>query len=232
MNISEKRVALVTDVCHELGSAVATLLVENGYRTYVGTNDTSGRRDVATSSNWAGSLDLRHAGTLPAALRELEGREQCLDLIVIVPPEHTEEPTASAMSTESLRTLLEAGVMKAVSVIDTFLPLLKLSSQGNIVTISSAGASRAQAPTGLSRTGPYAVTMAALSALTLQYAHLLAPYRIKVNAVAPDADVMGIGVEDSASLCRNAAKLVVQMGTAGPGGPSGAFVSAGGPISW
>jgi NAD(P)-dependent dehydrogenase (short-subunit alcohol dehydrogenase family) len=232
VNVPETRIALVTDVSHELGSAVAMLLVESGYRTYVGNKGTSGRQDVATSSNWAGSLDLLHVGTLTAALRELERRENCLDLIVVVPPEQPEQRADSAMSAESLQTLLEAGVMNAVSVINTFLPLLKHSSQGNVVTILSASASRAQAPTGLSRTGPYAVTMAALSALTVQYARLLAPYRIKVNAVAPDADVMGIAVEDSASLCRNAAKLVVQVGTAGPGGPSGVFVSAGGPISW
>lgn len=240
MTRCETRTALVTDVTQGAGSAIARLLEKKGFRVFAPerlSNPTQSpnpaHQEEAKGNTKHRQIlnDLDNAQSISAACRKIENLEGQLDLIVALPP--SRDGVEADLTVECLRAKLEAGVMRTAMIIDTFLPLLKVSNQGRIVVISSADASMNDGlRAGMVHGAAFRVSMAAVNALTQIYARQLAPHGIKVNAVAPDVGVLGTRVDESERVYDDVARLVVQLGTTGMDGPIGGFFTTSGTMAW
>jgi len=230
----EKKFALVTNVEQGPGEAVARLLQQKGFIVF-GSVAASQRESVATRAP-AGRqqllVDLHDTRSILAASRTVESAAGKLDLLVTIPPSCDEHFTNEGLTVEGLRAALEAGVIRPASIIDAFLPFLKASGRGRIVVTSSAVGSVTNATPSHPAANAFRVTMTALNALTQAYARELAPYGIKVNAVAPDAGILGAPVQLGPEADDAIAQLIVQLGGAESDGPTGGFFTTFGRHAW
>jgi NAD(P)-dependent dehydrogenase (short-subunit alcohol dehydrogenase family) len=66
--------------------------------------------------------------------------------------------------------------------------------------------------------------------ITTQYAKALP--RFRVNAVDPGYSATDLNSHRGTQTAEEGAKIIVQMATVGPDGPTGAFVDQHGPVPW
>lgn len=142
---------------------------------------------------------------------------------------------------EVFRRTYETNVFGVVAVTNAFLPALRRSARGRIVNVSSGTGSLTWS------TGPnpqfdhraatsgsgaaYRSSKTALNALTLFYAHALAPDRITVNALAPGLRATRLNARAAAGGDpAEAAEAVVRLVQLPDDGPSGKLFSWDGSI--
>jgi NAD(P)-dependent dehydrogenase (short-subunit alcohol dehydrogenase family) len=127
-----------------------------------------------------------------------------------------------------VREALETNTLGTWRVTLAFLPLLRRSRHGRIVNVSS-GAGQLGSLDG--ETPAYALSKAALNALTLMLAAELRPARILVNAVCPGWVATDMGGSGGRPVADGAAG-VVWAATLPDGGPTGGNFRDGRPIPW
>jgi NAD(P)-dependent dehydrogenase (short-subunit alcohol dehydrogenase family) len=110
--------------------------------------------------------------------------------------------------------------------VQLFLPLLRASDHARIVNVSSAAGSLASMGAG---TPAYAVTKAALNALTRMLAADLRSERILVNAVCPGWVATDMGGPGGRPVADGAASAV-WAATLPDDGPTGGFFRDGRPV--
>ena len=118
-----------------------------------------------------------------------------------------------------------------------FVPLLKKSSSGRIVNVSSGAGSFADPIFGLSNhqgNAPvYGITKLALNGLAVKLARELKDRPIKVNSVCPGFVATYPGTEKwGVRPGAEGAKGIVWAATLNHNGPSGGFFRDGQPLSW
>jgi NAD(P)-dependent dehydrogenase (short-subunit alcohol dehydrogenase family) len=231
--ILEKKVALVTEISQGNGRAVAQLLREKGFRVFGPIDDDCSVEQRAIGETSSKGMDFGTEHSVTTALHKFKSMHAQLDLLVTVPRNANTAELQPSVTVENLRATLEVEVVRIAAIIEAFLPLLIESKQGRIVNVSTATASmQTGSSSSRGRGAASCIAMTALNALTLYYARELAPYRIKVNAVAPDGGIMGIPLAGSEGALEDSAQLIVQLGTSGDDGPTGGFFSPCGPIPW
>jgi NAD(P)-dependent dehydrogenase (short-subunit alcohol dehydrogenase family) len=112
--------------------------------------------------------------------------------------------------------------------VEEFLPLLRASEHPRIVNVSSEAGSLASMGGG---TPAYAVTKAALNALTIMLAAELRGERILVNAVCPGWVGTDMGGPGGRPVAEGAAS-VVWAAVLPDDGPTGGFFRDGRPLRW
>ncbi|MEW9527259.1 SDR family oxidoreductase [Microbispora sp. NPDC049125] len=246
--IDHHRIALVTGANKGIGFAVARALAADGMTVLLAARD-PGRGDEATAALRAEGLDV-HRLTLdvsePGSVREaaerVETRFGRLDVLVNnagISGGASQTPGAADLDT--VLAVFDTNVFGVIRVTDAVLPLIRRSSQGRVVNVSSGVGSMgnmtdpAHYMSRLPALVGYPSSKAALNALTVQYAKELRPYGILVNAVAPGACDTDFTRDLGYDLTRTAAEgagIVVQLATAGPDGPTGGFFDDDGPVRW
>jgi NAD(P)-dependent dehydrogenase (short-subunit alcohol dehydrogenase family) len=225
-------VTLITGANKGIGLETARQLVELGHTVYVGARDVSrGERAAAEVGARFVQLDVTDDASVSSALRAVEGAEGHLDVLV---------HNAGVLSTEldgpeALRSF-DTNAVGIVRVTEAALPLLRRSSNPNVVTISSSAGSfwavtNPDRPEYGLPLALYAASKAAATMLTLQYAK--AQPGIKFNAIEPGTTAtdmtagFGIGrpVEESG-------RFVVRWATLGTDGPTGTFQDENGVLGW
>lgn len=134
---------------------------------------------------------------------------------------------ATTVDLDSVRDTLETNLFGAWGLAQRCWPLLRQSTNGRIVNVSSQSGSLKGMGGG---TPAYGVSKAALNALTLKLAAELRADRILVNAVCPgwtNTDMGGGG-----RPVAEGARGIVWAATLPPDGPTGGFFRDGQPISW
>lgn len=127
-----------------------------------------------------------------------------------------------------VRQAFETNTLGPWRVSQAFLPLLRRSGHGRIVNVSSGAGSLTYMDGG---TPAYAVSKAALNALTRILAAELKPAHILVNSVCPGWVSTDMGGAGGRPVAEGAAS-VVWAATLPDDGPTGGFFRDGRPLAW
>ncbi len=177
------RSALVTAASKGLGRACAEALIGEGAEVFISSRDAASIESTAKQINAAGWLasDVSRPGDPEALVKAAMTRLSGLDVLVINaggPPPGTFQSTPLELWDVAFQLTL----MSAVRLINAGLPHLKRSEQGRIVCITSISVRQPIPNIALSNS-----MRAAVTGLAKTLARELAPDRITVNCLAPDA---------------------------------------------
>ncbi|MFJ8686739.1 SDR family oxidoreductase [Micromonospora wenchangensis] len=246
--------ALVTGANKGIGYAVARALGGLGMCVYLGARDE--RRGLAAARSLGDDgldvrflrLDVTDESGVRLAAKRLDDEVGRLDVLVNNAGVGGGMSPPSATATDQVRQVYETNVFGVVTVTNAMLPLLRRSTAGRIVNVSSVIGSLTHAaakddPTGVFPMGvfptllEYATSKAALNALTVTYANELRGSGILVNAVSPGFVATDINGNRGTLTPAQGARLVVRMATLGADGPTGVFVGENGtpdgqPLCW
>jgi NAD(P)-dependent dehydrogenase (short-subunit alcohol dehydrogenase family) len=138
---------------------------------------------------------------------------------------------------DASRVVFETTLYGSWRMIQAFVPLLRLSSSGRIVNVTSGAGSHGDPYFGLTTNNgmgtSYAVSKAALNALTVKIANELADAKILVNAACPGFTATFEGGESmGARPVREGAAGIVWAAELAEDGPTGKFFRDGQPLAW
>jgi NAD(P)-dependent dehydrogenase (short-subunit alcohol dehydrogenase family) len=232
---NSKPVSLVTGANKGIGLAVARQLGERGHSVWLGCRDRDSGQAAVLDLQSAGidahmlEIDVTNCNSLRAAADRLGQDVGALDALVNnagisigVPSSISEEKV------EDIRAMFEVNTIGAIAVTQAFLPLLRRSSSARIVMMSSGLGSLSEATdmSGLFWNVGYAgycASKAALNMLTVKLAKELLVDSIKVNAADPGFTATDLNGHSGHRTAEEAAKVVVDLATLSPMGPTGGF---------
>ena len=238
MNIPEDRpLALVTGAARGIGAEVARQLAVEGYAVVVTARDaTSAAAHAATLAAdghvaVGATLDVADPDSVAALAREVGGRP----LRVLVNnaaafADWTE--TATGADLDGARTVMDTNLFGPWRVVQALLPALRAGAPARVVNVGSGSGSHGDTQFGLS-TNPvstaYAVSKAALHALTVKLAVELRDAGIVVNAVDPGLTATAPGMEAMGArpVPDGAASVLAALRA-----PAATFTRDGEPLPW
>ncbi|WP_440074234.1 SDR family oxidoreductase [Streptosporangium sp. OZ121] len=233
------KTALITGANKGIGFETARLLAERGITAIIGSRDEERGRAAAESLGQPYvQLDVTDAAGIQAAADRLEKEYGTLDILVnnagILSPD---KGLPSAMPMEVVRRVFETNVFGVIAVTNAMLPMLRRSSAGRIVNVSSELASMTNAMIRESHVWqlndmPYNSSKAALNMVTVSYAKELWDTGIKVNAGDPGWCATDIHNGVGPRTAEQGAAIAVYLATLDADGPSGTYIQDAGVIPW
>ncbi|HLW48319.1 MAG TPA: SDR family oxidoreductase [bacterium] len=230
-----KDIALVTGANRGIGLEVCRQLGERGYTVILTARGEAKVRAAAEPLRRAGievhvrPLDVSDDRSVTEAAAAVERDVGRLDVLVnnagIL---YDTWQRAATADLGVVREAFETNTLGPWRVTQAFLPLLRRSRRGRIVNVSS-GAGALDSLDG--ETPAYALSKAALNALTMMLAAELKPSRILVNAVCPGWVATDMGGAGGRPVTDGAAS-VVWAAVLPDDGPTGGFFRDGKSIPW
>jgi NAD(P)-dependent dehydrogenase (short-subunit alcohol dehydrogenase family) len=222
-------VALVTGGNRGIGLEVCRQLLDHGYRVVLGSRDLQvGRRAAGELDLLVCQLDVTDDASVAAAVDTVKDTYGGVDVLVNnAAIDYDTDARASSADLVRIERTLQTNLLGAWQVTLAFLAQLRASSRARIVNVSSESGSISEMTGG---TPGYAVSKAALNALTRLLAGELRRDGILVNAVCPgwtDTD-MGQGGRPVA----DGAASVLWAVLIEDDGPTGGFFRDGTPLPW
>lgn len=225
-------VTLITGANKGIGFETAKQLLELGHQVYIGARDVErGKNAAAQLEARFVELDVTDQASVSSALATIDAAEGRLDVLV-----HNAGVLELGLDGPAALRSFDTNAVGIVRVTEAALPLLRKSSNPNVVTISSSMGSfwavnNPERPESGMPLALYAASKAAATMLTVQYAK--SQPGIKFNAVEPGTTAtdmtaaFGIGrpVEESA-------RVVVRLATLGKDGPTGTLQDEHGALAW
>lgn len=185
VGLLDGKVALITGAARGLGAAMAAGFVREGAQVILADRDLAGAQrtaDVLVGEGGCASavaLDVTDRVAVAACAAQVQATHGGIDVLVnnagIAGGPRFDDPTTPA----AWDRVMGVNLQGCFEVSHAFVPLLKLR-RGCVVNVSSIVAFA----TGISSTG-YVVSKGGVRSLTQVMARDLAPYGIRVNAVAP-----------------------------------------------
>lgn len=229
------RTALVTGANRGLGLAIARALGQRGLAVVVAGRDPAAAQAAADLlggerlSARAETLDVADAASIQACAARLAGAGVAVDVLVnnaaIEPP-----GDALAVSDADLAAAIGTNFVGAWLACRAFVPAMIARGFGRVVNVTSDFGSF-----GLGLGGPaaYAVSKAALNAVTVKLAEAVPPgVDVKVNACNPGWVRTRMGGPDAEKSPEEGADTPVWLATLPAGGPHGGFFQDREPIPW
>ena len=188
-NRLEGRVALVTGSSRGIGAAIAALFATEGAMVAVHGRDGAAVEGVRAGIESSGGqalgvlaelTDYTQVETMRAEIEKTAGK---VDILVanagasVAPPGPLEE-----ISIEAWKATVDANLTATFLTLRSFLPTMKQSGRGDIVTISSTAGRRPHSRSPI----PYAAAKAGVQLLTQDVALQAGPFGIRANCVAPE----------------------------------------------
>ncbi|MGK5680258.1 SDR family NAD(P)-dependent oxidoreductase [Actinoplanes sp. URMC 104] len=225
-------VTLITGANKGIGYETARQLQELGHTVYLGARDTErGEKAAAELGARFVQLDVTDDTSVTRALAAIDAAEGRLDVLV-----HNAGILETALDVPAALRTFDTNAVGIVRVTEAALPLLRKSSNPNVVTISSSlgsfwAVTNPERPEYAVPLALYAASKSAATMLTVQYAK--AQPGIKFNALEPGTTAtdmtaaFGIGrpVEQSA-------RVVVRLATLDASGPTGTLQDEAGILPW
>lgn len=180
LGLTDRR-ALVTAASRGLGRACAEALVAEGAAVFISSRDAASIEATARAINAAGCLAADVSTEPEALVEQARARLGGLDVLVVNaggPPPGTFQSTPVG----SWEPAFQLTLLSAVRLVKAALPELKRSDQGRIVFITSVSVRQPIAQLVLSNS-----LRAGVTGLAKTLSMELAPDRITVNCLAPDA---------------------------------------------
>ncbi|MEQ4724662.1 SDR family oxidoreductase [Nonomuraea sp. B19D2] len=225
-------IALITGATRGIGLAAARLLTGRGVTAIIGVRDeaAAGRLGLPYVH-----LDVTDPASVRAAAARIEQEYDKLDILVNNAGITFPDGLPSQTSLEQARQVYETNVFGVIEVTNAMLPLLRRSSAGRIVNVSSERGSMGRALDQAHPLWPminvaYSSSKAALNMITVSYAKELWDTPIKVNAVDPGWVKTDINRGAGLKTPEEGAAPIVAMTLLGPDGPTAAFVQDEGPL--
>lgn len=226
------RTVLVTGANRGIGREVVRQLVAMGDDVAVTARDLAAAKRTASELGpgaIAMQLDVTDQANVDAVTRLVEDRFGRLDVLVNNAAIHYDTwQRAASADLGVVQEAIDTNVLGAWRVTLGLLDLLRRSSHGRIVNVSSQGGSLATMGAG---TPAYHVTKAGLNALTRTLAAELEGDAILVNAVCPGWVATDMGGPGGRPVAEGAASVVWAVDLP-DGGPSGGFFRDGQPLAW
>ena len=242
---SKGKVALVTGANKGIGFEIARQLAKNGMTVFLGARDAS-RGEAAAAILAAENLDVRplvldlaRPDTIHAAAEMIGEAFQRLDVLVnnagINDP--GDGPTTK-VDLETIRRVFETNFFGTVFVTQVMLPLIRKSTSGRIVNVSSGlGSLTSTAGTNyvsseFNQLLAYCTSKAALNMFTIHLANELKGTAILVNSAAPGFTATDMNQHKGHQTVVEGAAVPVQLALLPQDGPTGSFFDKTGVKPW
>lgn len=250
-NGQKNLIALVTGANQGIGLQVAKELVSNGYTVLLGSRNLK-NGEIAANSMGDGAipiqLDVTNQTSIVNAAERIRKEFGRIDLLVNnAAISHNGKPgrkleelisegRASVASLDEVKAVWETNVFGVIAVTQAMLPLIKESSAGRIVNVSSGvGSLNLNAdPTYSHRAGfgvGYAASKTALNAITLSFAIDLESSNIKVNAASPGFTATGLNNFQGVDTVEKGSQNIVRAAL-DESGVTGTFTGPDGTLPW
>lgn len=228
------RTALVTGGNRGLGLAICRHLAEAGHRVVLAARDPDDAEAAADDLEETGAeilplqLDLASPESLGEALELLAREGVEVDVLVNNAGVYPE----GALLDVPVEGLLEAMAVHLFGPLEltrALIPDMRRKGWGRVVNVSSSYGSFAE---GLRGPGAYAVSKAAMNAMTLRLARELEGTNVKVNAVCPGWVRTRMGGPEAPRSPESAAADVVWCALLPDDGPTGTLFRDRRPLPW
>ncbi|HEY9236386.1 MAG TPA: SDR family NAD(P)-dependent oxidoreductase [Phenylobacterium sp.] len=248
--MQEKMVALVTGANKGLGKQVAKELAGHGYTVLLGSRDFSNGQKAAEEIGdgaVAIQLDVTDAASIAKAAERVAAEFGRLDLLVnnaaisqsgryASGQEIIAASAASVAPLDEVRAVFETNVFGALAVTQAMLPLIRLSSAGRIVNVSSGVASLTlnsdpDFPFRPHYGVTYSASKTALNAMTMALAIELEDAGVKVRAVSPSYTATAINDFQGTDSVETGARPLV-LAALDAESPTGNFTGPDGAYPW
>ena len=231
-NEQPRTITLITGANKGLGYETARRLLEAGHHVLLGARDAQrGQKAADELGATFVSIDVTDDASVAAAADQVGERFGRLDVLVnnagIVGP----RGVLADVSAADARAAFDTNVLGVIRVTHAFLPLLARARQPRIVNVSSgtgritwqqrAGWPQQKAPP------IYSTSKAALTMLTLQYAHALPD--IQINAAWPGYTATDLNDRQGTQTVTQGAEPIVALALVSADGPTGTFLGSNGP---
>ena len=240
---NQQLIALVTGANRGLGLEVCRQLATQGMTVVLTARDRQ-KGEQATQQLLAEGLqvickplDVANNDSVHHLAQQLEAEWGRLDILINNAGINFDfqQQTLEA-DLDDVQHTLNTNLFGAWRVTQAFLPLLQKSRHGRIVNVSS-GAGSFEGPRGLQEQGgglpAYAISKAALNALTVKLSRSLQDTGILVNAVCPNFTATYPGTEEmGARPVPEGAAGIVWAAMLSDDGPRGGFFRDGQPLPW
>lgn len=243
-------IALVTGANKGLGQQIAKELVGHGYIVFLGSRNYDNGK-IAAEEIGEGAypiqLDVNDAQSIEAAAGQITLKYGRLDLLVNNAaigqsgqysslPEILAASRASTAPLDDIRIIFETNVLGVLAVTQAMLPLIRLSTSGRILNISSAIGSLTlnsdpNFPYRPYFGATYPASKTALNAITLALAIELEDTGIKVRAASPSFTATAINNFQGTDTIEEGAKALV-LAALDTESPTGSFTGPDGPLPW
>ncbi len=228
-------VAVVTGANKGLGREIARHLAAEGMIVYLGARDETRGRAAAEDLSIEGGdvrflqLDVTDQAQIDAAVARLEEEDGRLDVLVNNAGILLElETPVTDAGEEQLRETFAVNLIGAVAVTRASIPLLRRSTPGRIVNMSTPLGSMSlisDPETHVAKMGllGYSASKSALNCATVLYANALRNDGVLVNAAWPGYVATDLNQNRGALTAEQGAKLPVELALLGSDGPTGGF---------
>ncbi|CAI6087438.1 SDR family oxidoreductase [Cohnella sp. JJ-181] len=238
-----RKIALVTGGNQGIGYEICRQLGAAGVHVLVGARDPARGAEAARKLAAAGAdaasirMDVTDPGEVAKAAESVAQRYGRLDILVNNAGVLLPEDRPSGSGAELVRQVYETNVFGVVRVTKAMLPLLRKSTGGRIVNMSSSLASLQLHGDPSFELGAFLMlgynsSKTAVNALTVMWAKELAESGIKVNAADPGYCATAMTGYASPRTPAEGARAPVRLALLPDDGPSGGFFGEDGPIPW
>jgi NAD(P)-dependent dehydrogenase (short-subunit alcohol dehydrogenase family) len=239
-----KKVALVTGANKGIGFEVARQLGKAGQIVLVGARNAELGNAAAEKLKSEGvdarfvELDLGNEATIKAAAAFIENEFGKLDTLVnnaaIVDAKDGPPSTADV---DAVRRVMETNFLGSLAVTQAMLNLVKKSSAGRIVNVSSGLGSLTlhsdpNWPYAAVKILGYCASKAALNMLTVQLAYELRDTPVKVNSADPGYTATDLNHNSGHQTIEEGAAETVRLALLPDDGPTGSYSDSAGPEPW
>jgi NAD(P)-dependent dehydrogenase (short-subunit alcohol dehydrogenase family) len=246
MSEQAKKVALISGANKGIGLETARQLGKLGITVVLGARDLEKGQAAAEQLGAEGidaravKLDVVDSRDISAVADFLATDFGVLDILVNnagISTEPLGKDSTLTVSEDDLRKTFETNFFAVVNLTNALLPLLRKSSAGRIVNVSSIlGSLTLHATKGAGGLGAkmfaYDASKTALNAYTIHLAAVLADTKIKVNSAHPGWVKTDLGTDAANLDVTEGAKTEVELATLGEEGPTGGYFHLGKTLPW
>ncbi len=245
---SFKKLAIVTGANRGIGFETARQLAASGIRVLLGCRNHGASAEAAKKLQDMGldaqalALDVTQPNSIIAAAAKVANEYGRLDILVnnaaIRIEKYGKQPSEQPL--DQWRETFDTNLFAVVEVTQAFLPLIRKSSAGRIVNVSSLLASLgthsdpdSYAYSAMFKSLPaYSASKSAVNSWTVHLAFELRETPIKVNAVHPGYTKTGLNDGEGDLEVQIGAKTSVRMALLDNDGPSGSYVHMENTVPW
>lgn len=240
------KIALITGGNKGLGLEMARQLGQSGISVLLGARDAA-KGDAAAAKLRAEGIDARFiqldvtdAAQRAAAAQSIQETFGRLDILInnaAIAGEALNAGRASESPVSILRDTFETNFVAQVALTQALLPLLRRSTAGRIVNMSSILGSQTlhadpKSPIYNAKSFAYDASKTALNSFTIHLAWELRDTPIKVNSAHPGWVKTDMGTQAAPMEIPEGAKTGVALALLGEDGPSGGYFHLGKSLPW
>ena len=244
--MSNQKIAFITGGNRGIGLQTALDLGKQGYAVVIGVRDVKKADGALKELKAAGisadaiTWDAARPETDDEVARYFEQKWGRLDVLVNNAGAKHEElfgNSALTLTQQQLKDTFETNVFAVVRLTQKLVPLVRKSSAGRIVNVSSIlgslGTHQAEnSPIGGAKAFAYNASKVALNAFTVHLADALKDTNVKVNSAHPGWVKTELGGPHAPMEIGDSSKTSVFLATLGNEGPSGKFFFEQNPLPW